>query len=162
LKFSEDVDLKKVVDDIGDEMKNTTETAWHQIKDYVEDVAKDVWHFNIHDIPAWPTIDADFQLENTHDIPPMEARFEFDNLDLYVDMEIELEADTNYYLPLFTSETPAGFAVPGMEVGAIIMASLTIITDSYIDVRSGFHLKLKDTLALDMELFSKKVSRIKL
>lgn len=35
----------------------------------------------------------------------MEARFEFDNLDLYIDMELELEADTNYYLPLFTSVT---------------------------------------------------------
>lgn len=163
LKFSEDVNLTKIVDDFGDDMKNSTETAWHQIKEYVKDVAKDIWHFNIHDIPSWPTIDADFQLKNvSSDLPPMEARFEFDHLDLYVDMEVELEAETNYYLPLFISESPVGFAIPDMEVGAIIKASLMIISDTYVDIRSGFHLKLKDTLALDIELFTNKVSRIKL
>lgn len=49
-----------------------------------------------------------------------------------------------------------------MEVGAVIRASLMLITDTYIDIRSGFHLNLKDALALDVELFTNKVSRIKL
>lgn len=162
LKFREDVNVTEVVDSVESEVKNATHSAWEQVKDYVEDAAKDIAHFHPSDIPAFPTLDVDLNLGETHGLPPIDAHFEFDNLELYMDMDLKLQGGTYYYLKLFSTETPAGFSLPSLDAGAIIKASLILTSDSDINIKSGIHLKLEDGLAFDMELFNKKVSKLNL
>lgn len=162
LKIREDVNLTKAVHSIASELDNATTKAWDEVKDYVEDVAKDVGHFHFHDLPAFPTLDVDFNLNKTAGLPPVDAHFEFDNLELYMDFDLKLDAGTYYTFRLFTSETPAGFAIPGLEAGALFKASLILMTESAINIQSGVHLKLDDGLAMDLELFNKKVSGLTL
>lgn len=158
LKIREDLNLTKIVDSVSSELENATSEAWDEVKDYVEDVAKDVGHFNFDHLPAFPTLDVDFNLNKTKGLPPVDAHFEFDNLELYMDFDVKLEAGTYYTFRLFTSETPAGFSIPGLEVGALFKASLILMTDAAVNIQSGVHLKLEDGLAMDLELFNKKVS----
>jgi hypothetical protein len=162
LTIRDDLNLTEVVHSVASELDNATTAAWDDLKDYVKDVAKDIGTFHLSDIPAFPTLDVDFNLDKTAGLPPINARFEFDNLELYLDIDLKLNAGTYYTFRLFTSETPAGFAIPGLEAGALFKASLILMTESEIDISSGIHLKLDDGLALDMELFNKKVSGIKL
>ncbi|CRG83637.1 hypothetical protein PISL3812_00991 [Talaromyces islandicus] len=161
LKIRDDLNVTEVVDSVASQVKNATHEAWEEVKDYVEDAAKDIASFDISDIPAFPTLDVDFNLDKTAGLPPIEARFEFDDLEFYLDFDLNLAGGTYYMLKLFTSETPAGFSIPGLEAGALFKATLYLTTESDVDITSGIHLKVEDGLALDMELFSKKVSGMK-
>lgn len=154
----------EAIDNAKDEIVNITDTAIDKLETYVKtvvkDAAEDIVNLDLEAIPSWPTLNLDFNLDNITALPEAQIHFEFDNLELYLDLDIKLSAGATYTLNIFSSETPAGFQVPGLTVGAIFSVDLILITDAEIDIGSGIHIKLDDGLSFDLEMFNSNVSSI--
>lgn len=128
------------------ELKNVTDTALDQ--------------FNATNLPAWRTLDVELDLDNVTGLPGASIHFEFDDLELYLELDIKLSAGATYTLNLYTSETPVGISVPDLTIGAVFSVDLILIADAEIDIGSGIHIKLDDGLAFDLELFNSNVSTV--
>lgn len=146
------------------ELKNVTDTALDQFEAYVEEAAQGIGQeiitFNATNLPAWPTLDVGFNLDNVTGLPGASIHFEFDDLELYLELDIKLSAGATYTLNLYTSETPEGISVPGVTIGAVFSVDLILIADAEIDIGSGIHIKLDDGLAFDLEMFNSNVSTV--
>lgn len=153
-----------VVDSAEADIANVTDSALSQLEDFAReaarDILEDVSQFQLIDIPAWPTLDLNFDLDEANRFPGVHAQVEFDSLELYLDLDLQLSAGATYTLDLFTSETPAGISISSLEAGAIFQVSLVLIAQAEIDISSGIHIKLEDGLTLALELFNNNVSSI--
>ncbi|PYH93328.1 hypothetical protein BO71DRAFT_399804 [Aspergillus ellipticus CBS 707.79] len=166
LTVNDDFNMTQAVESIKDEVVNVTEAVVDQLESFAiqaaDAIIQSIDHFEMVNIPAWPTLDVDFDLDEITRFPDVQARFKFDNLELYLELDIELSAGATYTLDLFTSETIVGFSVPGLDAGAVFKVSLVLIAEAEIDISSGIHIQLDDGLALELELFNKNVSGITL
>jgi hypothetical protein len=158
-----DFNITQAIDNVVDEVANVTESAIDQLETFVDDLignVTDIDSISDFDFPAWPTLDLDLDLDDADGFPDVHAQFEFNDLELYVELDIQLSAGATYTLNLFTSQSVAGFSIPGLEAGALFKVSLVLIAQAEIDISSGFHIKLDDAFALELELFNKNVSQI--
>ncbi|RAL10251.1 uncharacterized protein BO97DRAFT_373178 [Aspergillus homomorphus CBS 101889] len=166
LTVEENLNVTNIVESITDELANVTNAAIDRLKTFAHDAAEDfidgVTHFELVDMPAWPTLDLDFTLNTTQDFPGVHAEFEFDNLELYLELDVQLSAGGTYTLNLFTSETMLGFSIPGLDAGALFKVSLVLVAEAEVDISSGIHIKLDDGLVLALDLFNKGMSDITL
>ncbi|KAL5342218.1 hypothetical protein BJX70DRAFT_338641 [Aspergillus crustosus] len=162
LNVRSDFNVTKAIANVKDEILNVTDTAIEQLSDFAVDFFNDVVDFDFDDLPSWPTLDLDMDLDDAAGFPDVHARFEFDDLELYLELDIQLSAGATYTLDLFTSQSVAGIAIPGLEAGALFKVSLVLIAEAEINIGSGIHIKLDDGLALDFELFNKNISGITL
>ncbi|KAJ5945507.1 hypothetical protein N7454_002346 [Penicillium verhagenii] len=152
--------LNDTITEVESDVKNVTDQVIDQLKNYVKSTIEDIATDDVDDI-SWPTIDVDMNMEDTlSGLPNAQIQFKFDNLELYLELDIKLSAETTYTLNLFTSDTPVGFEVPGVDAGAIFSVSLILIADAEIDIGTGIHIKLDDGLAFDLDMFSSNVSSV--
>jgi hypothetical protein len=160
LTISDDFNLTQAIQDVKGEVENATSSAVDTLESYVKTVVEEISTLDLAKIPAWPTLDIDFNLANISSLPSVNGRFEFDALELYLDLDLKMNAGATYTLNLFTSKTEAGFSIPNLEAGAIFSVTLILISKAEVDISGGIHLKLDDGLALDLELFNKDTSGI--
>lgn len=160
--IGDDFNITQTIDNVKEEVINVTRAAIDTLEDYAEEVAEDIATFQLSDIPAWPTLDVDLDLENLVAVPSVHGRFEFDALELYLELELRMAAQATYTYELFASKTEFGFKVEDLEVGAVFSVSLILMSEAEIDITGGIHIKLDDGLALDLELFNKNASGITL
>ncbi|KAL3432662.1 hypothetical protein BDV09DRAFT_205803 [Aspergillus tetrazonus] len=163
LTVENEFNITQAIDSVADEVANVTESAIDQLETFVDDLignVTDIDSISDFDFPAWPTLDLDLDLDDADGFPDVHAQFEFNDLELYVELDIQLSAGATYTLNLFTSQSVAGFSIPGLEAGALFKVSLVLIAQAEIDISSGFHIKLDDAFALELELFNKNVSQI--
>ncbi|KFY44515.1 hypothetical protein V494_01436 [Pseudogymnoascus sp. VKM F-4513 (FW-928)] len=155
--FSEASD--NVKSEIGAEIKNVTDT----IVDYVVESAKDVTDSVLHgdfDGFDFPPFDIDFDID-VPKLPECNLRFQFDDLELYMEIDTILSGSATYTLNLYTSNTPIGFGV-GKELllGVVFSIDLIISVEAEVDISSGFHIQLNDGIAIDIHMFDHEVSDI--
>lgn len=162
LTISDNFNLTQAIDNVEGLVENATSSALDTLETHVERVFGNISTFDFSEIPAWPTLDVDFNLANLSSLPSVKGRFEFDALELYLDLELQMSAEATYTLNLFTSKTPAGFSIPDLEAGAIFGVTLILMSKAEVDITGGIHIKLDDGLALDLELFNKNTSGITL
>ncbi|KAL4971541.1 hypothetical protein BDW66DRAFT_155563 [Aspergillus desertorum] len=165
LTVESDFNVTEAIDSVADEVANVTESAIDQLETFVTqfiDNVTDIDSLTDFDFPAWPTLDLDLDLDDIAGFPGVHAQLEFDDLELYLELDVQLSAGATYTLNLFTSQSVAGFAIPGLEAGALFKVSLVLIAEAEIDISSGFHIKLDDAFALELELFNKNISSITL
>lgn len=159
-----DFNATQAIDSIGNEIANMSTAAFDTLKNFTEEVAEtlaeDITQLEINDFPAFPTLDVDFNMQNISNFEGAKVVFEFDALELYLDLDIVLSAGATYTLTIFSSETPAGFAVPGLEAGAVFSIDLILIAEAEIELGSGIHMKLDDGLIFDLEMFDGPVSSV--
>lgn len=164
LTLTGDFNFTQAIDGVKDEFQNATDTALDQFEQYVKEVAKDIGKeittFSVTNLPAWPTLDVELNPGNITGLPGASIHLEFDDLELYLDLDIKLSAGATYTLNLYTSETPEGISVPGVTIGAVFSVDLILIADAEIDIGSGIHIKLDDGLAFDLEMFNSNVSTV--
>ncbi|KAI7974943.1 hypothetical protein EIK77_001696 [Talaromyces pinophilus] len=164
LTLTGDFNFTEAVDGVKTELNNATDTALDQFKAYIEELAQDfgqeIITFNPTNLPAWPTLDVELDLDNVTGLPDASIHLEFDDLELYLELDIKLSAGATYTLNLYTSETPGGISVPGVAIGALFSVDLILIADADIDIGSGIHIKLDDGLAFDLEMFNSNVSTV--
>ncbi|RAH43180.1 uncharacterized protein BO95DRAFT_419219 [Aspergillus brunneoviolaceus CBS 621.78] len=166
LTVEDNLNVTHLVESITDELANVTDVAINQLKTFARDAAEDfvegVTHFELVDMPAWPTLDLDLTLNTTQDFPGVHAELQFDNLELYLELDVQLSAGGTYTLNLFTSESIVGISIPGLNAGALFKVSLVLVAEAEVDISSGIHIKLDDGLVLALDLFNKGMSDITL
>jgi len=152
-----------VTSEIETEVDNITTTAVDYVENYVKSVitsiASDGFHINDFDFPP---IQVDFDID-VPDIPECELRFQFDGMELYMEIDTTLSSGATYTLNLYTSETEIGFTVgEDLLIGVIFSVDLILSVESEIDISSGFHIQLNDGVAIDIPMFGQNVSSITL
>ncbi|ROW01941.1 hypothetical protein VMCG_05620 [Cytospora schulzeri] len=163
------------------EVKNITEDIWHQLEDWADYVYTNitgtvedevVQFFNDGDIDdfdicwdcyAFPSFNESFDL-NLTDIPETTLRLEFDDLELYMMLDLTLEAEKTYEIDLYPKvwPQPAGFHVGDQEVGVIISLQLILQINAQVDISTGVHVGFDDGLAIEIAMFGTDVSTIHL
>ncbi|KAI0475251.1 hypothetical protein GGR56DRAFT_666347 [Xylariaceae sp. FL0804] len=166
LDIQNDMSLSQAIDnfigEVGDDVKNITETAYDDIKTWIEKYAEDEWDSVIEGEKnvSTPTLNMTFNLE-TPEIPSTNLQFQFDDMELYVLLDTKVSAQATYTLNIYTSETPVGIASDsGAFIGAVFMIDLILTCDAEIEISSGLHIKLDDGMALDIAMFGSNVSSI--
>ena len=149
-----------VTSEIGTEVDNITTTAVNYVENYVKTMIEGgVFHINEINFPP---IQIDFEVD-VPAIPECELRFQFDGMELYMQIDTKLSGGATYTLNLYTSETPIGFTVSkDLLVGVIFSVDLILSAESEIDISSGFHIRLNDGIAIDLPMFDHNVSSIAL
>ena len=162
LTLTGDFNFTAAFDSVENELENVTVSALDQLETYAKEVSEDIGQevitFSDTPLPAFPPLDVALDLNNFTGLPGASIHFEFDDLEFYLELDIKLAAGATYTLNLYTSETPAGFAVPGLDLGAVFSVDLILISDAEIDIGSGIHIKFDGGLAFDLEMFNSNVS----
>jgi hypothetical protein len=142
-------EVKTDTDNIGTTFVNTTE-------DYAKNVASDFDNFD------YPTIPFNLQL-NAPDIPECQLRYQFDGLELYMQLDTNLTGGATYKLNLYTSESLVGISISNdLTIGVIFTIDLILSVEAEIDISSGFHIRLEDGAAINIPMFGQNVSSITL
>lgn len=112
---------------------------------------------------AFPTWNVSFDM-NLTEIPETTIELQFDGLELYMLLDVALDAGKTYTIPLYPKSwyQPAGFAVGGQEVGIVIGLDLILGLDAEVALSTGVHLAFDDGLAMEIAMFGRNVSTINL
>ncbi|KAJ5624636.1 hypothetical protein N7510_000945 [Penicillium lagena] len=153
LTLTGDLDLKKTIDSAESNVANVAKSAIHQIENYVESL-------DFEHLPALPTLNLSLNLDTVNALPDAQVHLEFDDLELYLDLDIQLSEQSTYTYPLFRTESPEGISVVGLEVGVVFGVDLVLIADEEVDIGTGIHIKLDDGVAFDLAMFSSNVSDV--
>lgn len=156
--------INNVESEIKNEFENITTTAIDYVENYYENFIKTITttgNFDIDDL-AFPPIPIDFDI-SVPDIPECELQFQFDGMEMYVQVDTVLSGGATYILNLYTSETPLGIAAgKDLSIGVVLYIDLILSVESKIDISSGFHIQLNDGVAINLPMFSRNVSSIDL
>lgn len=137
------------VDFLFNSTYNYTDTVFEKVKD----------GFDAEDF-TFPTFPLAFDI----DVPEIEEanlRFQFDGMELYLEMDTILTGGAAYEINLYTSNSPIGISVgPSLTLGVTLQVDLILEVDGQIDISSGFHVKLDDGVAMDITMFGDTVSNM--
>lgn len=173
--------LTEFHDQFWPEVKNISIEAWDNFKSWSQSVAENVTgvvgdnvvsFFQTGDEDdldidwralSFPTLDVDFEMNLTN-IPETTLNLEFDDLELYLELDVSLEADQTYKVNLYPPEwyQPAGIQIGNQLVGVVITLELLLTLSAEVDISTGVHVKFDDGLALEIAMFGSDVSSITL
>lgn len=153
--------------DIGDALDNITDAAVDFGKAYAIHAGSTIANIADDDVSAgdllnFPPFEVDLDVD-IPTIPECELKFQFDGLELYMELDTVLSLGATYTINVLTVSSPVGFAVGNdIHVGVTFTLDLIFDVQAQIDVRSGFHIKLDDGIAFSLPMFSKNVTSAKL
>ncbi|KAK7707850.1 hypothetical protein SLS63_013646 [Diaporthe eres] len=173
--------LTEFHDQFWPEVKNISIEVWDQFKNWSHFVADNVTDefgdnivsffqtgdFDELDIDwsayALPTLDVDFEMNLTN-IPETTLSLEFDDLELYLELEATLDAEQTYKVNLYPPEwfQPAGIKIGDQLVGVVITLELLLTLSTEASISTGVHVKFDDGLAMQIAMFGSDVSDITL
>jgi hypothetical protein len=108
----------------------------------------------------FPTFDLAFDLD-VPPIPEANLRFQFDGMELYLEIGTVLSAGATYEITLFATQSPAGIKIgPNLMLGAVLTVDLVLAVEGAIDISSGFHVRLDDGVTIDLPLFGDEVANM--
>lgn len=168
-------------DQFWPEVKNISLEVWDQFKNWSQDVAENITEtvgddivsffdgdFDAFDDIDWsaysfPTLDVDFEM-NLTSIPETTMTLEFDELELYLELDATLDAAHTYMVNLYPPEwyQPAGIKIGDQLVGVVITLELLLTVSTEVSISTGVHVKFDDGLAMEIAMFGSDVSSITL
>ncbi|RKL33536.1 hypothetical protein BFJ72_g10052 [Fusarium proliferatum] len=142
------------------EIENLVDETADYIENYIDTVADNLEDgFDLDDFDL-PPLDYNLNVD-IPEIPEFRLQFQFDDLEVYMLIDTVLSAGATYTMNLYTSTTPAGFAVrDNLEIGVIFAIDLILSVEGEINISSGFHLRLDDGVLFDIAIFSKEISSL--
>ncbi|KAF2849558.1 hypothetical protein T440DRAFT_399056 [Plenodomus tracheiphilus IPT5] len=164
LTIDDNFDVSQAINATADSVTDNVNDLATSITDYLNGYAKSVMT-NLADGVAWsdfdlPTFPYRFDLE----VPPMpecHLRFQFDDMELYMAVDTVLSAGATYEINLFASQSVAGIKVgPMLQLGFVLQVDLILAIEGEVDISSGIHIMFDDGVALELDLFSDKVSNM--
>ncbi|RBQ78478.1 hypothetical protein FVER14953_07659 [Fusarium verticillioides] len=145
--------VRREIDNLADETADYIENYIDTVADNLDD------GFDLDDFDL-PPLDYNLNVD-IPEIPEFRLQFQFDGLEVYMLIDTVLSAGATYTLNLYTSTTPAGFAVrDNLELGVIFAIDLILSVEGEINISSGFHLRLDDGVLFDIAIFSKRISNL--
>ncbi|TVY37110.1 hypothetical protein LOCC1_G006213 [Lachnellula occidentalis] len=166
LNVEDNFNASQVFHNLTSAIESDTDKIWgtfiNTTKNVTEHLASDVFsgNFELDDL-HFPTIDFDLQLD-VKDIPECELRYQFDGLEMYMQIDTNLTGGATYQFNLLTTELPVGLKIENYDIGVVFTIDLILSADQGIDISSGFHIKLDDDAAINIAMFSENVSSITL
>ena len=148
---------------IETEISNITTSAINYAKAFVKNTTSSILTngLSIDDFD-FPPLAIDFDVK-VPEIPACDLSFQFDGLELYMEIDTILSGGATYSLNLFRSKTPIGFAVANdVLLGVVFSVDLILSVDSEVDISTGFHIQLHDGVAINTPMFNEDVSSITL
>jgi hypothetical protein len=173
LNIENDLNISQVVDITIDNVRDRVYAFANDTKDQIEVFIDDKFGnvtaiyeklkngIDIHDfLPPVMNTSYDLAIEP---IPDATLSFRFEDLDLYLEIGTLLSGSATYTVPLYHSQTVAGISTPnGLQIGATFTVELILEVEGALDMTSGLHVKVDDSVSLDVALFGDEVSRIDL
>ncbi|KAF5545318.1 hypothetical protein FPHYL_10772 [Fusarium phyllophilum] len=145
--------VRREIDSLADETADYIEKYIDTVTNNLDD------GFDLDDFDL-PPLDYNLNVD-IPEIPEFRLQFQFDGLEVYMLIDTVLSAGATYTLNLYTSTTPAGFAVrDNLELGVIFAIDLILSVEGEINISSGFHLRLDDGVLFDIAIFSKEISNL--
>ncbi|KAI4954760.1 hypothetical protein J4E86_006070 [Alternaria arbusti] len=166
LTIDGDFDAETLVNSTADSVKTSVQTLTSDFKDYLVKSIEEVEHtFDMSDGIDASDFDFDFPTFNLTfdlDVPPIEdanLHFQFDDMELYLEIGTTLSAGATYEITLFATQTPVGMKIGQyLMLGAVVTVDLILAVEGAIDISTGFHIKLDDGVAIDLPLFGNEVA----
>ncbi|GKT84282.1 LOW QUALITY PROTEIN: hypothetical protein Ct61P_02132 [Colletotrichum tofieldiae] len=150
----------QVAKDIGDEFEETFENITTYAKDYVSRVTNNLADGLDAEDFDFPPLNITFDV-NVPEFPEARLGFGFDDLELYMQLDTTLSAGLTYTLNLYTSTTPLGSKIgDDLLLGVVFAVDLILSVESEVQMSSGFHIRMDDSIGFDIALFSKNVSSV--
>jgi hypothetical protein len=150
--------------EVKGDVDSLTNATIDSFETYFEKIGEDVASFDFHlDDLEFPTLnDTSFDL-TIPDIPECQLLFEFDGLELYMEIDTTLSAGATYTFNLYTSESLIGVSAgQDLEVGIVFTVDVILSVEAEIDISSGFHIQLNDGVAINIAMFSQNISSVTL
>ncbi|KAI1623662.1 hypothetical protein EDD37DRAFT_432215 [Exophiala viscosa] len=145
---------------------NTTQleaTVKQTVTSFVDD-AEDALKAFIEDNSNFTNIDfTDVSLPSSEDFD-YQLQYLFDDLELYMELDTVLSAESKYTLNLFTYSPPgvgldAKFDGDDFSIGAFLTVDLVLSSSEDIDIISGVHIKV-DSAAINIGMFENDVGEV--
>lgn len=159
--------VSQAFDNVTSQVETKVDNITTTVVDYVETAAENITSnilsdgFHIADFDLTP-IQVDFDIE-VPDIPECDLEFQFDGMELYMQVDTILSGGATYTLNLYESKTPIGFATgDGLLIGVVFSLDLILSVEAEIDISSGFHIQLNDGVTINIPMFGQNVSSITL
>ena len=161
--FNASQEFHSFIDEVEHGVGNVTAAIVGSVKADLEDLGV---NFKDHgfdfDDYTFPPINMTLDID-IPSIPQCQLQFQFNGMELYVLIDIELSAGATYTLNLFSTENPLHLPVgDDFVIGVNLSLDLILSVEAEIDITSGFHIKLEDGLAIGIPLFDTDLSSITL
>lgn len=160
------------------EVDEIIDGAVHKIWSYVETEFKNVFdaldgdlvdglrHGEDASILAPPQLDLSLDVMNFTAIPATALIFRFQELDIYMDLDVTFNSSASYTIPLYSSADPAqnggfitGISLPnGLELGVFFTVDLILNVDASLDITGGLHIKVDEYVKMEIALFGDEIS----
>jgi hypothetical protein len=154
--------LHSVISSVGSFVENFTKAAVDDIANITKTEVGDfltTGHIDVDEL-RMPTLNYSFNVD-VQGIPECHLHFGFDELELYMLLETTLTTGGSYQLSLYKSESEIGVAVGDeLELGVFFTIDLLIDVEDELDMSNGFHIKLDNGAAININMFDTNVSSI--
>jgi hypothetical protein len=159
--FSEAVvdEFHNLTDVTIDWIHETAGSAWEafvSVLDFDDDTSpKDV---------EFPTLDVDFNIDLPTDLlPETNLKIKFDELEVYLEMDLTINAGVVYTIPLLPPQAhPIGLAKSSdLFIGTVLALELILSAAGEVELTTGLHILLDDEATLEIELFGQNISNTK-
>ena len=154
--------MNQTLEDTREEFDNFTSYIGDYLDGYFSNIKDEIsdLDFSLSDLDL-PPFDHDFNL-SLPEIPQSTLKFQFDQVELYMELETIINAGVTYELNLFSSKSPYGIKVKDLQLGFVLTLDLILSVDGQVDITSGFHIKLDDGVSMTLPLFGNAVSDVNL
>lgn len=158
LTIDDNFNPDKIINNTKTEVKKQFDGLLSNVTTWLKDATGELLEsigsdFDVSLPPFRPSFDID--IEPINDV---NVRFQFDQMELYMDMTTTIDAQATYEMNLFVLNSSAGFELGGTQVDFVLTVDLILSVDGKIAIDNGFHIKLNDGVELKIALFGKAVS----
>ncbi|KAI1128050.1 hypothetical protein F5Y10DRAFT_181847 [Nemania abortiva] len=80
-------------------------------------------------------------------------RLSFTGVQAYVSLEVAASAEQTFSLNLFSSNSPIGIGIAGLDVGVVFFVDLVFSLSEAIDLTGGFSVSVPDDAYLEADIF---------
>lgn len=101
---------------------------------------------------------------NLTSIPETTLTLEFDELEVYLDLEATLGAGQTYKVNLYPPGwyQPAGIKIGDQLIGIVMTLELLLTVSTDLSISTGVHVKFDDGLSMQIAMFGSNISEITL